>query len=147
MLRAGEQDDGGLIDGVVAAEPVDRDADRPPATASSSAAPRSAGYGKTLADYTTYGNVYQPCAALAAGAAMTEISVFNYLVLTAQTGKAAARCAGLAAKGLVSGADTAAQSLDALNKLRAYGWTTINDRCTTRTTRWATGRSCRRCTR
>jgi hydroxybutyrate-dimer hydrolase len=41
--------------------------------------------------------------------------------------RATARCAGLAAKGLVSGADTAAQSLDALNKLRAYGWTPAND--------------------
>ena len=86
-----------------------------------------AGYGKTLADFTTYGNVYQPCAALAVGAAMTETSVFNYLVLTVQTAKAVARCNGLAAKGLVTGADTAARSLDALNKLRNFGWTPDND--------------------
>ena len=39
-----------------------------------------AGYGKTLADYVTYGNLYQPCAALAAPAAMAELSVFNFIV-------------------------------------------------------------------
>jgi hydroxybutyrate-dimer hydrolase len=58
---------------------------------------------------------------------MTESSVFNYLGLTFQTGRAAARCAGLTAKGLLTGTDLAAQSLDALNKLKAYGWTAFND--------------------
>ena len=48
---------------------------------------------------------------------MAEESVFNYFVRTAQTAKAVARCNGLAAKGLVTGADTATRSLDALNKL------------------------------
>jgi hydroxybutyrate-dimer hydrolase len=43
------------------------------------------------------------------------------------TARATARCDGLAAKGLVSGGDTAARSLDALNKLRAFGWTADND--------------------
>ncbi|HWH85085.1 MAG TPA: 3-hydroxybutyrate oligomer hydrolase family protein [Burkholderiaceae bacterium] len=126
VLRAAELDSQGLIGGVVAGEPVTE-------------LPTSSGYGiqfggtavatygKRLADFTTFSNVYQPCAALAAGAAMAEISVFNYLVLTAQTAKATARCNGLAAKGLVTGADTAARSLDALNKLRNYGWTTDND--------------------
>ncbi|MDQ6627368.1 MAG: D-(-)-3-hydroxybutyrate oligomer hydrolase [Pseudomonadota bacterium] len=126
VLHAAEQDSFGLIDGVVAGEPVTE-------------MPTSTGYGiqvggvavatfgKTLADYVTYGNLYQPCAALAAPAAMAELSVFNYLVLTAQTGKATNRCTGLAAKGLVTGADTAARSLDALNKLRNFGWTTYND--------------------
>jgi hydroxybutyrate-dimer hydrolase len=126
VLHAAEQDSEGLIDGVVASEPVTE----MPTTSGygiSFGGAAVTGYGKQLADYTTYGNVYQPCAALAAGAAMTEISVFNYLVLTGQTGRAAARCAGLAAKGLVTGADLAAQSLDALNKLKAYGWTAFND--------------------
>jgi len=101
--------------------------------------PTSAGYGitvggvavatyaRTLADYTTFGNLYQPCAALAAPAAMAEVSVFNYLAFSAQTARATARCAGLAAKGLVTGADTAAQAIDALNKLRAFGWSTASD--------------------
>jgi hydroxybutyrate-dimer hydrolase len=126
VLHAAEQDTTGLIDGVVAGEPV---TELPTAVGYGINFGGTAvtGYGKKLADFTTYGNVYQPCAALALGAAMPEISVFNYLVLTGQTGKGAARCAGLAAKGLVTGADTAAQSLDALNKLKAYGWTAFND--------------------
>lgn len=126
VLRAAEADASGLIDGVVAGEPVTE----LPTTAGYGVQFGGAavtGYGKKLGDFTTYGNLYQPCAALAAGAAMAETSTFNYLVATAQTGKAAARCAGLAAKGLVSGADTAAQSADALAKLRAYGWTADND--------------------
>ncbi len=126
VLHAAEQDTTGLIDGVVAGEPV---TEMPTTTGYGITFGGTAvtGYGKKLADFTTYGNVYQPCAALAAGAALPEITVFNYLVLTGQTAKAAARCAGLAAKGLVSGADLAAQSLDALNKLKAYGWTVLND--------------------
>ena len=126
VLRAAEQDTTGLIDGVVAGEPVTE----MPTTAGygiSVGGTALATYGRTLADFTTFGNVYQPCAALAAPAAMTEVSVFNYLAFSAQTARAAARCAGLAAKGLVTGADTAAQALDALNKLRNYGWTTASD--------------------
>ena len=126
VLRAAELDDSGLIAGVVAGEPV---AEMP--TTSGYGVQQGGvavgGYGKTLADFTTFGNLYQPCAALAAGAAMIELTVFNYLVITAQTGRATARCNGLAAKGLVSGADTAARSLDALNKLRNFGWNTTND--------------------
>ena len=126
VLRAAELDDAGLIDGVVAAEPV-TEIGTSSGYGIQFAGTAVAGYGKTLADFTTYGNVYQPCAALAVGAAMAEASVFNYLVLTAQTAKAVARCNGLAAKGLVTGADTATRSLDALNKLRNFGWTTDND--------------------
>jgi len=128
VLRAAELDSEGWIDGVVAGEPVTEMPTRTGYGISVGGAPVPVtGYGRTLADYTTYGNVYQPCAALAAGAAMAEISVFNYLVLTAQTGRAAARCTGLAAKGLVSGSTTAEQALDALNKLKAFGWTAAND--------------------
>ncbi len=126
VLHAAEQDSEGLIDGVVAGEPV---TELPTSSAwgiQLGGVP-VAGVGKRLADYTTYGNLYQPCAALAVGAAMSELTVFNYLVITGQTAKAANRCTGLAAKGLVTGADTAARALDALNKLRAYGWTPDND--------------------
>ncbi len=126
VIHAAEQDTEGLIDGVVAGEPV---AEMPTTVGYGITFGGVAvtGYGKTLADYVTYGNLYQPCAALAAPAAMAEASLFNYLVLTAQTGRAAARCDGLAANGLVTGADTAARSLDALNRLRNFGWTTFND--------------------
>jgi len=126
VIRAAEADSTGLIDGVVAGEPVTEMPTRSGYGIQFGGA-AVAVYGKTLGDFTTYGNLYQPCAALAAEAALTETSFFNYIGLTAQTARATARCSGLAAKGLVTGADTAAQSLDALNKLRAYGWTTDND--------------------
>lgn len=125
-LRAAEQDAGGLIDGVVASEPVTE----MPTTAGYGiqfGGAAVAGYGKTLADFTTYGNLYQPCAALAAGAAMAEVSTFNFIPVAAMTARATARCTGLAAKGLVSGSDLAAQSADALARLRAYGWTAEHD--------------------
>ena len=126
VLRAAELDTSGLIDGVVAAEPV---TEMPGATGYGiqlGGVP-VVGFGKTLAEYVTYGNLYQPCAALATGAAMTELTTFNFMVIRGMTARATARCTGLAAKGLVSGADTAARSLDALNKLRAFGWTPDND--------------------
>ncbi|MES3002977.1 MAG: 3-hydroxybutyrate oligomer hydrolase family protein [Pseudomonadota bacterium] len=127
VLRAAELDTSGLIDGVVASEPV---TEMPTATGYgiqfNGAA--VAGYGKTLADYVTYGNLYQPCAALSAPALMPgEASTFNFISIAGMTARATARCDGLAAKGLVSGTDTAARSLDALNKLRNFGWTSDND--------------------
>jgi len=126
VLHAAEKDTSGLIDGVVAAEPV---TEMPTTTGYGiqlGSVPVTS-FGKTLADFTTYGNLYQPCAALSAPAAMTEATTFNFMVIAGMTARATARCAGLAAKGLVAGADTAAQSQDALNKLRAFGWTTDND--------------------
>lgn len=126
VLHAAEQDSAGLIDGVVAGEPV---------TQVSAALDYGVqlggvavgGYGKSLADFVTFSNLYQPCAALSAPATMAEVSIFNYMTLTAMNARATARCDGLAAKGLVSGADTAARSLDALNKLRNFGWTVEHD--------------------
>lgn len=126
VLRAAELDGDGLIDGVVASEPV---TEMPNSTAYGIQFGGAAvsGYGKTLADYTTYGNIYQPCAALAADAAISETSIYNYIGLTAMTVRATARCDGLAAKGLVQGQTTAQRAADALAKLRAYGWTRDND--------------------
>jgi hydroxybutyrate-dimer hydrolase len=127
VIRAAELDADGLIDGVVAGEPV---TEMPTTNGYGILFGGTAvtGYGKRLADFVTYGNLYQPCAALAAEATMTELTLFNYLAVTGQTAKAVARCNGLAAKGLVNGADTAARAADALARLRAYGWTPDNDR-------------------
>ena len=126
VLRAAELDDAGLIDGVVAGEPV---TEMPTQTGYGITVGGVAvtGYGRQLADFTTLGNLYQPCAALAAPAAVAEASFFNYIPTFGLTARAVARCDGLAAKGLVTGADTAARSLDALNRLRAAGWTSEND--------------------
>ena len=60
-------------------------------------------------------------------AALSEASIYNYIGLTAMTARAAARCDGLAAKGLVSGATTAERAADALAKLHAFGWTAESD--------------------
>ncbi|MDB5894032.1 MAG: hydrogenase [Rhodoferax sp.] len=126
VLRAAEQDADGLIDGVVAFEPSAQ-----PSTTSGygvqfggAAVP---GYGKPLIDYFTVANLYQPCAALASAALMTETSTFNYIPLVAMTARATARCNALAAKGLLNGSTTAQQADDALARLRAYGWSTAND--------------------
>jgi hydroxybutyrate-dimer hydrolase len=126
VLQAAEQDASGLIDGVVAAEP--------------SAQPRTtSGYGvqvggvavpmhgAALIDYFTVANLYQPCAALAPSVTMNEAGFFNFMTLTAMNERAANRCAALAAKGLVGGADTHAQAEDALARLRAYGWSAEHD--------------------
>ena len=127
-LRAAEQDTTGLIDGVVAGEPNAQ----PSITTGFGiqfAGAAVTGIGKSLPDYATYGNIFQPCAALSAPASMgAEVSFHNFISsVGAMTARATARCDGLAAKGLVAGADTAARSLDALNKLRAFGWTPDND--------------------
>lgn len=125
-LRAAEQDSDGLIDGVVASEPVTEIPTTSGYGVQFDGSP-VAGYGKTLAEYTTFGNVYQPCAALAPDAALTETSIYNFIGLTAMTARATARCDGLAAKGLVSGSSTAERAADALAKLHAWGWTQDND--------------------
>lgn len=121
VLQAAEQDSTGLIDGVVATEPSAQ-----PRTASGYGVQQggvaATRHGAALIDYFTYENIYQPCAALAPAVTMAEASVFNYMTLTAMNARAGNRCAALAAKGLVTGTDTAAQATDALQKLRSYGF-------------------------
>ena len=127
VIRAAEQDTSGLIDGVVANEPNVQ-----PNTATGYSIQFNGtpvpGYGKSTLDYTTYGNIFQPCAALSAAASMgAEASFHNYMATFGLTAKATARCTALAARGLVTGATTALQADDALAKLKAYGWTVDND--------------------
>lgn len=99
-LLAAEQDTKGLISGVAVSEPQIQ-----PRTASGytvrQGALAVAGQGKSLFDYSTYAALYQPCIAgpIAPG-----------------------RCSALAAKGLLSGGDAAAQQADARARLKAYGW-------------------------
>jgi hydroxybutyrate-dimer hydrolase len=126
VVRAAELDTTGLIDGVVASEPV---TEMPTASGYGIrvGGTQVAGFGKTLADYTTFGNLYQPCAALAADAAVTEASTFNVFGNPFFNVRGQARCASLAAKGLVGGSTLAAQSADALAKLHAFGWSVESD--------------------
>ena len=126
LLRAAEQDSEGLINGVVASEPVAQMPGNASVAIAQGAAQRN-GMVKSLGEYTTWGNIYQPCAALASAAALTEQSIFNYIGLTAMTARAEARCDGLAAKGLVRGSTTAERAADALEKLHAFGWAKEQD--------------------
>jgi hydroxybutyrate-dimer hydrolase len=126
VLRAAEQDAAGIIDGVVAGEPSAQPNTTTGYGVQFAGAPVAA-YGKPLMDYFTIANLYQPCAALAPSAALSEVSIFNYIGLTGQTTTATNRCNQLAAKGLVTGATTAERAASALAKLRAAGWTADND--------------------
>lgn len=127
ILQAAEQDTEGLIDGVVASEPSAQPADSTGIGIALGGTAVTGQIGRPLLDYLTYANVYQPCAVLATDAALTETSIFNYMALTAMTARAEHRCTALAAKGLVAGATTAERAADALQKLRAYGWTVEHD--------------------
>ncbi|WP_035823446.1 3-hydroxybutyrate oligomer hydrolase family protein [Janthinobacterium sp. RA13] len=105
-LLAAEQDSKGLIGGVAVSEPQIQPA------ASSAYTVRQGGAavanpGRALFDYATYAALYQPCIASVAGNA--------------------GRCTALVAKGLLNGADLAAQQADARQRLRAYGWLVDSD--------------------
>ena len=105
-LLAAEQDSKGLISGVAASEPQVQP------TASSAYTVRQGGAvvvnpGRALFDYATYAALYQPCIASVAGNA--------------------GRCTALVAKGLLNGADLAAQQADAKQRLRTYGWLLDSD--------------------
>ena len=126
ILRAAEQDADGLIDGIVADEPSAQ-----PASTSGygvqvggTAVPL---FGKPLLDAFSVANLYQPCAALAPAVTMAEASIYNYMSLVGMNARGANRCTALAAKGLVTGATTAEQATDALQRLRDYGYTPEND--------------------
>lgn len=105
-LLAAEQDTQGLISGVAASEPQVQPA------ASSAYSVRQGGVvvntpGRALFDYATYAALYQPCIASVAGNV--------------------GRCTALVSKGLLNGADLAAQQADAKQRLRAYGWLPDSD--------------------
>ncbi|QPF71637.1 D-(-)-3-hydroxybutyrate oligomer hydrolase [Roseateles sp. DAIF2] len=117
-LAAAEQDTEGLIDGVAVTEPNVQPGANAGLTIKQGAA-TVATHSKPLADYFTYANLYQPCAALSAQAGLSLNAAFWP---AAYTTAAQNRCAALAARGLVSGATQAAQADDALAKLNAYGW-------------------------
>jgi hydroxybutyrate-dimer hydrolase len=121
-LAAAEQDRFGLIDGVAVTEPSaqPRNVDSLRIQQSATVMPT---IGKPLYDYFTFANLFQPCAALAVGAAAPG---FVFLGIPNPSG-GALRCSGLRAKGLVSGDTLADQASNALARLRAYGWLPDSD--------------------
>lgn len=102
-LRAAEQDSKGLISGVAASEPQVQPRTASGYTVKQGGAAVSA-QGRSLFDYSTFAALYQPCIAGGAG-----------------------RCTALVGKGLLAGADLAAQQSDARARLRAYGWLADSD--------------------
>ncbi len=114
-IAAAEQDTAGLIDGVAVGEPQIV-LNSPAGVTIRRGATTVPSNSKSLYDYFTIANLYQPCAAYAPAAAGAPALAF----VNAAT--ATNRCAGLAARGLVTGATTAEQATDALNRLLASGW-------------------------
>jgi len=117
-IMAAEQDLTGLIDGVVVGEPqinvlvpasgmsIARGGVTYPATA----------IARPLYDYTSLANLLQPCASYAASVAASP------LLATVPSAGATARCAALAAAGIIAGADFATQANNALQALVDAGW-------------------------
>jgi hydroxybutyrate-dimer hydrolase len=121
-IAAAEQDTKGLIRAVVVSEPAVELPANPGVTVTrgSGALPV---VGKTLMDYTSFANLYQPCAALAASVASAPYAA-SYAAGFAGVAFPVApnRCAALRTAGLLSSTGTAAQAEEALQKLRDYGW-------------------------
>lgn len=99
VLRAGEQDQDGLLDAVVAAAPNVQISEQP-----------------ALFDYALEAALLQPCSLLA-----SEGPAF--LPEAAWKPKAEQRCRSLQQLGWISGENVAAQSASAKERLRAYGFT------------------------
>ncbi|HEY3598321.1 MAG TPA: D-(-)-3-hydroxybutyrate oligomer hydrolase [Paraburkholderia sp.] len=121
-LAAAEQDTQGWITAVVVGEPQIN------VSMSASAQVlegglRIAAAGAPLADYMTYANLLQPCAA----AAVTGAPYLSTLPLATTQAIRAARCTSLALNGLVSGGNLATQASDALTRLHNAGYETDSD--------------------
>jgi len=114
-IAAAEQDVDGLIDGIAVAEPV-LELTANPALIIMRGATSIAGSAKTLYDYFTIANLYQPCAALSPRATGSPGAAFVPLALATN------RCSALNAKGLLTTSSTAAQAEESLDKLLAAGW-------------------------
>ena len=114
-IAAAEQDVDGLIDGIAVAEPV-LELTANPALIIMRGATSIAGSAKTLYDYFTIANLYQPCAALSPRATGSPGAAFVPLALATN------RCTALKVKGLLTTSSTAAQAEESLDKLLAAGW-------------------------
>ncbi len=111
-VRAAEQDDDGLIDGVAVSEPnVNPTVDRSFSIRQGNG-PVITEHSRSLLDYTTAIAVYQGCANRAPALAGAPFNgVFNPAAIDQNI------CSALVSKNLVSGADLAAQATDALRIL------------------------------
>jgi hydroxybutyrate-dimer hydrolase len=117
-LAAAEQDSDGLIDGVAVTEPNAQPGDNPGLTIRQGST-AMATHSKPLADYFSFANIYQPCAALSSRAGLSLNPAFWPAAFTTA---AQNRCAALKARGLLAADTAAGQADEALDKMNAYGW-------------------------
>jgi hydroxybutyrate-dimer hydrolase len=114
-LAAAELDRAGLIDGVAVSEPqIQMPAGAVVRVERGGAALTT--IAKPLYDYTTQANLLQICASQAPSVAGAPGAAFIVAPW------AAARCAALAARGVITGTTLAERAEDALARLQAYGW-------------------------
>ncbi|MGF6937411.1 hypothetical protein OKW41_006573 [Paraburkholderia sp. UCT70] len=123
-LAAAEQDTSGLITAVVVGEPQVNLRLAPQVSVAQGGVPVGA-FGKPLADYMTLANLLQPCAALAPAA--TGAPYLTALPSATTTALRTARCASLAAAGVIAGTDTVTQATNALALLHQNGYQTDSD--------------------
>jgi hydroxybutyrate-dimer hydrolase len=119
VLYAAEKDAANadrLIDGVVAREPQvqNRSDDRVVVARGKS---ERRGSGRTLLDYFSFGNLYQPCALLA----VPDIPLRERVEFAAN------RCASLHDKGLLAADTTEGQASESLARMHEYGWDSETD--------------------
>lgn len=121
-LAAAEMDTQGLIGGVAVSEPAVELPANPGVTVQRGGTALPV-VGKTLVDFTTYANLYQSCASLAASVSGSPYAAaFAAGFASAALPIAPNRCAALKTAGLLTASTTAAQAEEALQKLRDYGW-------------------------
>lgn len=123
-LAAAEQDRRGWITAVVVGEPQ-INVRMPGRARVMEGGQLIAAAGKPLADYMTLANLLEPCAALAPAAAGAPY--LTALPVATTTAIRTARCASLAAAGMVNGSDTQTQATDALARLHAAGYEADSD--------------------
>ena len=119
-VAAAEQDQHNLIDGVAVSEPNVNTPPDPRLTIQQGAQTFPI-FGRTLIDYFTYANLYQPCAAVDPRAAIGPSASFL------ATANSQNRCTALHQAGLLAGATLTAQAAESLDKLRAYGYLAQSD--------------------
>ncbi|AZT82152.1 D-(-)-3-hydroxybutyrate oligomer hydrolase [Marinobacter sp. NP-4(2019)] len=112
-VRAAEQDDQGLIDGVAVSEPNVNPRVNTSFTIRQGDGPVISGHSRSLLDYTTALAVYQGCANQAP--AIRDVAPFNSVFNPPAIGGNI--CDSLASKGLVSGVTTDERATDALRIL------------------------------
>jgi hydroxybutyrate-dimer hydrolase len=111
VLYGAEKDADHLLDGAVAREPqVQLKPDDRVVVKRGTVERR--GSGRTLLDYFSFGNLYQPCAVLAV----------SDIPLRDRVPYAANRCQSLHDRGLLTSATLADQAREALDRMHAYGW-------------------------